>query len=117
MFLAGLDERRVVALGGLQAGVSQRNRDLIDGHTGQQELDGEDVPQHVRLGALAQFRPLEKPLQACATTLFPTPELLVVVPAHQWNAGPDLGNGVVLDLRAPLGIHRLRDPEDPQVQR
>ncbi len=53
-------------LGDLDAAVPQEQRDLVDGHSGQQQFDGEGVAEHVRVTALQcavrilQRRNLEK---------------------------------------------------------
>ena len=54
---------------GLHAGVPPQNGHLVDWNARQQEFDGKGVPEHVRMGPLIEFGPLEEPLQAGVPTV------------------------------------------------
>ena len=47
-----LHKRRVAFLGDLHRSVSKEQRNLVDGHTCKQHLNGEGVPEHVGMAAL-----------------------------------------------------------------
>jgi len=51
-----LHKRRVALLGNFHRSVSKEQRNLVDGHTGKQHLNGEGVPEHV--GMAAHRRPI-----------------------------------------------------------